>query len=762
MKIKKLTILLILLSLSILMFSGCDDRDIPTSSNVNYKITKIESSVDKIYADNNVTFAYISAHVKDQNNFGAAEVPVMFQADKGVIISLENTNNSGIAKVPFYDDGDTGEATITAYVYTYSEYDETNIAAQDYKQVKVMIEEKPPIGDLTIEVSSTEFFVNQSVVVRARVYDVNLNPVADSTMVRFETDRGYFVADDGDTNMGSIAIVPTQNGNAPLILNVGQQAGIGEVKVVIDTLHAARNFNVKPGNPFNLQLSTYLADDDLNVVEETSETTIDNPYKIVIQADLKDAFNNPNPNKVVRFETDLGSFYNTSESYTQNTNDEGIAKVVFTPGLSAGPATIKAYANSDTLSTEALFTIKSDELYSIRFSNQDQINLNVANTGGIDSKILYVNLYDINGNLVDSATNIFFKILNDPVPGEDEGLPAHLSGQNENGIVSTTSNGGRAAVSVVTGAGSGVIQLRVANDSTALADQNVPGAIVATKTNILIHAGPPANISWGDISFDQGEPVGGGLWELLVAVSVKDIHSNPVDYGTSVFFDVILEQDENGNDIPLPISIQGNAYTGNGPEVTAVDASATSVDSTSSIGVAYTLLTYSGSLTYTDITLNASCLGSYAQVIDESYTVELPWNQPDTDMQVTPGHVAFYDGNDPTTADPYTVKWSTVTVRARDGQGFPTANVEWSFIADRGDFYDLPNNFANMTNTAFTDEDGYATLYLKIYRLYGLPSQDGWSPGQQQIQIDGQVMGTGIIERGSTMILRYPYFEPTD
>jgi len=538
MKIKNLTILLILLAISLFVISGCDNRDVPTSTDAQYRITRLESSVDKIYADNNVTFSYISAYVKDNNNFGAAEVPVRFQTDRGSIISLQNTNQSGIARVPFYDSGESGLATIIAYVYTYSQYDETDITAQDYMQIQVMIEEKPPIGDLNIEVSSTEFFVNQSVVVRARVYDVDLNPVADSTMVRFEADRGYFVADDGETNLGSIAIIPTQNGNAPLRLNVGQQAGVGEVTVRIDTLSAARNFTVKPGNPFNLQLNTYLADDDLNIVEETNETTIDNQFKIVVEANLKDAFNNPNPNKVIRFETNLGSFYNTSESYTQNTDENGIAKVVFTPGLSAGPATIKAFANSDTLSTEALFTIKSDELHSIRFNSQEQVNLNVANTGGIDSKILYVSLFDINGNLVDRATDIYFKILNSNVPGTEQGLPAYLSGQDSTGVVHTTSSGGQAAVSVVTGAGSGVLQLRVSNDRTALLNQSVPGAIIATKTNILIHAGPPSNINWGSISFDQGEPVGAGLWELLVAVSVKDLYGNPVSYGTSVFFEI--------------------------------------------------------------------------------------------------------------------------------------------------------------------------------------------------------------------------------
>jgi hypothetical protein len=752
MKIKNFTILLILLSFAMLLVSGCDDRDLPTSTDAEYKIVRLESTVDLIYADNNVTFAYISAYVKDNNNFGAAEIPVRFQTDRGSIVTAENTNQSGIAKVPFYDAGEVGEATITAIVFTYSQYDATEITGEDAKSIKVTIAEKPPVGDLTIEISSNEFIVNQSVLVRARVFDALTNPVADSTMIRFETDRGFFVAADGETNMGSIAIIPTQNGMAPLNLNVGQQAGMGSVSVRIDTLSASRNFNVKPGNPFNLNLLTYLGDEDLNIIEETSETTLDNEYNIVIQANLKDAYNNASPNKVIRFETDLGSFYNTSESYTQNTDADGIAKVVFTPGLSAGPATIKAFANNDTLSTEALFTIKSDELYSIRFNNTDQITLNVANTGGVDSKILYVNLFDINGNLIDNATDIYFKIINSNIPGSNNGQPAYLSNQDEDGVVYTTSSGGQAAVSVVAGTGSGVIQLRVANQREALANTQIEGAITATKTNILIQAGPPANISWGDVAFDQGTNVGGGMWELLLAVSVKDIYNNPVSYGTSVFYELT-------NQANLPATIQANGYTGNGPEVSANDAGASQIDSTSSIGISYTLLTYSGSLTYSDLELNARCVGGYGEDINESYILEVPWNAPDTDMQVTPGNIDFWDGDPGASGSDFL--WAIVTVRARDGQGFPTPGVFWTFTADRGYFYDYQVTFTQ-TNEATTAADGYARIRLKIFRDYGLPSPDGITPGQQQIQIEGRVLGTGITQRGNTLILRYPGPNPAN
>ena len=752
MKLKNLTILLILLSLSILLVSGCDNRDVPTSSQAEYRITRLESSVDKIYADNNVTFSYISAYVKDRNNFGAPDIPVKFQADRGSIISIANTNQSGIARVPFYDAGEVGLATITAYVYTYSQYNEGEVTAENTMQIEVEIEEKPAIGDLTIEISSNEFLVNQSVVVRARVYDTFSNPVADSTMIRFETDRGYFVADDGETNMGSIAVIPTQNGAAPLRLNVGQQAGLGNVYVRIDTLIASESYTVRPGNPFNLRINTYLADDELNIVEEATEATIDTEYKIVVQADLKDAFNNANPNKVVRFETNLGTFYNTSDVFYQNTNAQGIAKVVFTPGLEAGSATIKAFANSDTLSSVALFSIRSDELHSIRFNTQDQVNLNVANTGGIDSKILYVSLYDINGNFIDNETNIYFKMIG-AVPGAtgENHTPAYLSGQDEDGIVHTTSNGGQAAVSVVAGTKSGVIKLRVSTTVAGL-DSDATNVIRATKANILIQAGPPSYMFWGIPQHDQAVSIGGGMWELLMNVAVKDLYGNPISYGTSVWFSV--------NSVENAM-VQGSAYVGNGHEVTANDANPSEIDSLSSIGVAYTLLTFSSELSLQEIVLVAETSGINPETQDDDLivvplTYTLPWNEPETDMQVNPGHIDFFGGSPE-------FLWVDVIVRSRDGQGQPIAGVEWTFTSDRGTFYTWPPFPEPFTpseifigNTATSNEDGYAGIKLKVYNYEGLPSPDGVTPGQQQIQIEARVLGTGISENGSTMILKYP------
>ena len=54
----------------------------------------------------------------------------------------------------------------------------------------------------------------------------------------------------------------------------------------------------------------------------------------------------------------------------------------------------------------------------------------------------------------------------------------------------------------------------------------------------------------------------------------------------------------------------------------------------------------------------------------------------------------------------------------------------------------------------------YAKIRLKVLRGDGLQSPDGASPGQQQVQVEAMVLGTGISERGNTMILRFPFANP--
>jgi hypothetical protein len=99
-----------------------------------------------------------------------------------------------------------------------------------------------------------------------------------------------------------------------------------------------------------------------------------------------------------------------------NSDINGTATVRFTPGLQAGAATISAFANGDTLTSSLIFNVSSDDIHSIQWTQEEQITLSVANTGGTSSAILRVKLKDINGNLIDTPQNVYFKIMNTNPP----------------------------------------------------------------------------------------------------------------------------------------------------------------------------------------------------------------------------------------------------------------------------------------------------------------------------------------------------------
>ena len=156
-----------------------------------------------------------------------------------------------------------------------------------------------------------------------------------------------------------------------------------------------------------------------------------------MHAELTDIYHNACPYQPVKFSTDIGSFLNTTQTVTQNTQTDGIASVRFTPGLSAGAATIQASANNDTLKAVTIFMINSSELYSLDFTQTDQINLNVANTGGLESAILRVKLRDINGNLIDVPQKVYFRIANTNAPDG-----ANINDYPQQDSVEVISNGG--------------------------------------------------------------------------------------------------------------------------------------------------------------------------------------------------------------------------------------------------------------------------------------------------------------------------------
>ncbi len=739
-------LLIVLVSFS----ASCDKRNpppiiapvpLPPEASAERYITSIMASPETIYADYGITYSIIEAEVKDGEGFGVANQIVKFKTDLGRILSDVPTDSSGVAKTTFYwYGGEIGMATISAIVRNYDASGDTLIW-QDSTAVNVEVRDIPPVTNIELKLPRPDSIYVMPIMQEINVIAIPTNEegqqVPNNTLVTFSClEKGYFV-DSGGNEIGTTAIAGTYNGRATVKYKSGTHATTMPeedheiITAMVGGASDSRIIEIEPGNPSKMQLSTWVQVNDNLVEADTS--SVNSPNWIFVHATLLDAFYNPCPRIPVKFTTDLGSFLNTTQTVTQNTQTDGVASVRFTPGLSAGAANIQASANNDTLKAVTVFMITSNELYSLDFTQQSQINLNVANTGGLESAILRVKLRDINGNLIDSPQKIYFKIDN---PNPPEG--ANINGHAPSDSVEVTSSGGEAQVSINSGTESGIIRIKaswVSADGTRY--------IYAIKTNIVIRSGPP--ITGGITSFvsgfDTGVNLGGGLWRVQCGAIVKDRYNNPVDWGTTVWFSIPNNAD------PIMCQVIAESYTGN-----------INAEGDSTAGVAYTYVIYNGTLTYQTITIHASCGNDSDgnEIYGETPCV-LPLNGPEAYIEPQPATLMF---------DLAQVNYESADIYfyVTDGQGCQVSNAKVMFLApDGGHFIYSPNAIydpslpANEYWLLRTDANGYAIAKIAFKPQECIPPIEGL-PQPKSMRIRGTLI-EGLLTRETNVTI--VMYDPT-
>lgn len=764
-----LPLIMFLVLMLVAFATSCDKRNPPPVApplvvqpdpSEQRAITRISASPDTIYADNGITFSTISVTVKDGDQFAVPGQVVTFKASMGRILTNVGADSTGVAKTTFWDEGETGVATIWAIVKNYSIENPDSLISMDRDSILVTIAGVPPISSVSLEMPSSlnpqPLNVMQSITIRARAKNILGNDVPDNTLISFSATRGYFADTEGNP-LGDSIVVGTANGRATTMYNAGPIAGNGVITTRISSQTSSRNIAVSPGRPANLRLKSFVEINEQLIEADTS--SVNSPNPIWMQAEIKDLYNNIVPAKPIKFKTSLGTFVNTVQEITTNSDFEGIAKVRFTPGLQAGAATITAYANGDTLQDQLIFNIKSTNLHSIQYAQAGQIDLNVANTGGTESAILKVKLYDINGNLIDTAKNVYFKIMNQNPP-----TGANLNNRPVVDSVLVISSGGEAQISVNSGIASGILNIKASCYENGR-------YIKATKPNIVIHSGPPYKVVPFASGFNTGEQMFGGLWRIVAGANVYDIYNNPVDYGTSVWF--YLPDDA------LNCQIAANAYVGN--ESTQGDSTA---------GVAYTSLTYSGIYTFETLKIRAETGGiNGTPIIGDAYIV-LPLNQPQLELEIIPGNIVYHGNTNATAAPPSAL--ATLNLALFDNQGCAIHNARLSMTSTRGVFEFTPGtnedpancNLQSTPNVVVTDWYDQAANYINYYDpvldIAGGPDnndgQDGlaqgmirffvWeipfgdvltnTPGVTSVTITARILGTASSATSTTTLIRYP------
>jgi len=236
---------------------------------------------------------------------------------------------------------------------------------------------------------------------------------------------------------------------------------------------------------------------------------------------------------------------------------------------------------SDSAAATAYITVTSDDCLFHRIVFSGQIDIHIQGTGGQESFELMVNLYDMNGNLIDESLTVWFQLMS---------YPAGMNINNVGVIDSTQSTNGHAVVSINSGSASGTASVK----AWAFNDEGIE--ISATKSNIVVHSGPTnsIDISVGDQS--TGVNVGGGFWEIECAALLNDISGNPVDYGTAVWFSL--------PESPSWATVAAASYVGN------VNANGDSLD-----GVAYSSLIFEGSHSNEQLLIKVESAGVDSNVV---------------------------------------------------------------------------------------------------------------------------------------------------
>ena len=691
MRLKHIMPIALLLMLSLVIFvASCDERLV---NNNKINVTGLEITPSMVYANNDNSFATIKAFVHDNNGFAVQGQEVTFRSDVqgSTMIFKVTTDSSGVATTifkagrnPFILPTDTlRTARIEAFIGKNSIYK------------NITIRRTPSIGSIEIDTLATMLSVMQTLAIKAKVFDNDGNEAPDGTQVTFKTsDAGYF-SDEAATVQETQYIAPTKNGVVNVIFNASTVAKTTRISAWVNTTSSGnKTIRILPGSPKILEY---------NLTSEQINNVMVNSSPINVPVKLTDMYSNSITNKSITFATTKGNI-----STSANTNEMGIATAIFTPGAVAGDAEITATADSAT--KKITIPIKSTQVSSIRFSNTNQIDINVQGANGVESAPIEVKLYDMNNNLissdVDSEGNpiqVKFKLLYYP-------QGAYISGpQGADSIAVVNSYGGVASVSINSGTLSGVVTLQASLVSNS--------AIKAVRSNIIIHAGLPFNISFNIAGHNEGTAVGSGNWRVVVSAFITDKWGNPVEKGTAVHF---LLPEMNGTASSWA-TIDASSSVGN-----------ESVEGDSAVGTAYSTLVYHGTHSNDSLLVRAET----AQLNDETHLV-MPMQTIRISAIPLPASVVWLNANTPPSQQ------TSIYVNVVDGQNNPIHNCHVSFTSTWGFFdidADVPSDpYDNNLNTGCTDNTGNLIKQVR-YLKAAVPDPQG-APATQTDQVNVDCLG---------------------
>jgi len=518
----------------------------------------VVSDVASIKLDNGVTTAQINTTLLNKRGDKLPNVILSFTSDKGSIDSEATTDSVGAVTLTFQDNGtqeDIGLANIVCTIIhpkfgSISDSAQVTIGTDNGLSLQILPVTYDDAGSTVVVGEDISGNVSYTRLI-ATVTDTSGNvisgiPITFSATSSNESVGTVTYANEVSNTNGQVVAEFDDGGNVYKD-NPGtpNYEGVTVVATFGDKTTAPENFNVYAEDdvwPYNLFVNT-----DTDVISlDGGETTA------WIVSRLLNKLGNPVNNAQINYTASLGFIASTgftdsvgvdSVSFTDlgNPEDVGVSDIMSTfshPGFDGIliQDSLQVYIEDPSFQSCAFMEIPSSI----------PGHIVVRDGGGLESTFIRAEVYDDNGTLINTPTPVVFTL--EPLLGD-----AYLETPGETSATIYTVNG-VASVSINSGTDPGPVRIVATCDC----DQDGVVDLTSIAVPVIIASGAPYHIE-AEYDPNATDPIGGGFYQTECAAIVSDIHYNPVEDSTYVYWSI----DPMLPDTLIDAFVEGVSFTNN-------------------------------------------------------------------------------------------------------------------------------------------------------------------------------------------------------
>ncbi|HIF27312.1 MAG TPA: hypothetical protein EYQ40_02010 [Candidatus Marinimicrobia bacterium] len=485
-------------------------------------------------------------------------VILSFTSDKGSIDSEATTDSVGAVTLTFQDNGtqeDIGLANIVCTIIhpkfgSISDSAQVTIGTDNGLSLQILPVTYDDAGSTVVVGEDISGNVSYTRLI-ATVTDTSGNvisgiPITFSATSSNESVGTVTYANEVSNTNGQVVAEFDDGGNVYKD-NPGtpNYEGVTVVATFGDKTTAPENFNVYAEDdvwPYNLFVNT-----DTDVISlDGGETTA------WIVSRLLNKLGNPVNNAQINYTASLGFIASTgftdsvgvdSVSFTDlgNPEDVGVSDIMSTfshPGFDGIliQDSLQVYIEDPSFQSCAFMEIPSSI----------PGHIVVRDGGGLESTFIRAEVYDDNGTLINTPTPVVFTL--EPLLGD-----AYLETPGETSATIYTVNG-VASVSINSGTDPGPVRIVATCDC----DQDGVVDLTSIAVPVIIASGAPYHIE-AEYDPNATEAIGGGFYQTECAAIVSDIHYNPVEDSTYVYWSI----DPMLPDTLIDAFVEGVSFTNN-------------------------------------------------------------------------------------------------------------------------------------------------------------------------------------------------------